>query len=336
MRKKRCGRFVALSLLWGTGAYVAGSWIAGRALARRLISSTGLVPAREQRADLLDALHGAGFFFEQLRYPGSRHDPVELAAVFASPDSDTSARPTVLFLHGKGGNAAEWRPEAMRALACGYNVLLPDLRGHGESGGTFVTYGFLETEDLDNAISQAARRFGFDSRHLGVHGCSAGATLAIELAADREGVEALWIESPYADPQDMARHYLSLTTGLPSWLLALTGRFAVRRAVARVRRELDLADGDGGLESVDPLRSIARVRAPVCLVYGERDELVPPQFTARLEQALPADAEVWRAANAGHCHHDDEPAKIATEEYDRRWRAFFGRHLPTNAPTAHS
>jgi pimeloyl-ACP methyl ester carboxylesterase len=95
-----------------------------------------------------------------------------------------------------------------------------------------------------------------------------------------------------------------------------------------VRRELDLADGDGGLESVDPLRSIARVRAPVCLVYGERDELVPPQFAARLEQALPADAEVWRAANAGHCHHDDEPAKVATQEYDRRWRQFFTRHLP--------
>src|SRR6266511_4346590 len=299
---KKSGRLVAMSLLAGAGAYVAGSWITGRALARRLISSTGLVPAREQRAGLLDALHGAGFFFEQLRYPGSRHDPVELAAVFASPDSDTSARPTVLLLH--------------------------DLRGHGESGGTFVTYGFLETEDLDNAISSASRRFRFDSRRLGVHGCSAGATLAIELAADREGVKALWIESPYADPHDMARHYLSLTTGLPSWLLALTGRFAVGRAVAGVRRVLDLAEGAGGLESVDPLRSIARVRAPVCLVYGERDELVPPKFAARLEQALPADAEVWRAAKAGHCHHDDEPAKVATEEYDRRWRAFFGRHLP--------
>ncbi|HSP93608.1 MAG TPA: alpha/beta fold hydrolase [Thermoanaerobaculia bacterium] len=325
---KKTGRFVALTLLSGAGVYVAGSWIAGRALARRLISGTGLVPAREGRADLLDALSVAGVFFGELRYPGSRHDPVELSAVFASPDSETSARPTVLFLHGKGGNSAEWKPEAMRALQCGYNVLLPDLRSHGESEGTFMTYGFLETEDLDNAISAASGRFGFDPRRLGVHGCSAGATLAIELAAVREGVKALWIESPYADPQAMARHYLSLATGLPSWLLALTGRFAVRGAVAHVRRALDLAEGASGLESVDPLRSIARVRAPVCLVYGERDELVPPHFAARLELALPADAKVWRAANAGHCHHDDEPARVATEEYDRRWRDFFGRHLP--------
>jgi pimeloyl-ACP methyl ester carboxylesterase len=325
---KKAGRFVALSLLSGAGAYVAGSWLAGRALARRLISSTGLVPAKEGRADLLDALRAAGVFFEELWYPGSRLDPVALSAVFASPDAETSARPTILFLHGKGGNSAEWRPEAMRALACGYNVLLPDLRGHGESGGMFVTYGFLEKDDLANAISRASERFGLDPRCLGVHGCSAGATLAIELAAAREEVKALWIESPYADPQAMARHYLSLATGLPSWLLALTGHFAVRRAVSHVRSALDLAEGSGGLESVDPLRSIARVRAPVCLVYGGKDELVPPHFAERLELALPADAQVWRAADAGHCHHDDEPARVATEEYDRRWREFFGRHLP--------
>lgn len=325
---KKSGRLVAISLFAGASAYVAGSWLAGRALARRLISGKGLVPCKEQRADLLDALREAGVFFEQLQYPGSGHDPVEMSAVFASPDSDTSTRSTVLFLHGKGGNSAEWRPEAMRALACGYNVLLPDLRGHGESGGAFVTYGFLETEDLDNAISHAASRFGFDPLRLGIHGCSAGATLAIELAARRVGVKALWIESPYADPKAMARHYLSLATGLPSWLLALTGRVAVRRAVAHVRRELDLVPGSGGLESMDPLRSIARVRAPVSLVYGEADELVPPHFAARLELALPDDARVWRAANAGHCHHDDEPARVATLEYDRRWRDFFLGHLP--------
>ncbi len=328
MRKKRGGSIVALSLLCGAGMYAAGSWIAGRALARRLISSTGLVPAKEGRADLLDTLRSGGFFFEELRYRGSRLDPVELSAVFASPDQDTSSGATVLFLHGKGGNSAEWRPEAIRALACGYNVLLPDLRGHGESEGTFVTYGFLETEDLANAISRASERFGFDPERLGVHGCSAGASLAIEFAADREGVRALWIESPYADPRAMARHYLSLVTGLPSWFLALTGRFAVRGAVEHVRRALGLSKGAGGLESVDPLRSIARVRAPVCLVYGQRDKLVPPRFAARLELALPSDARVWRASNAGHCHHDNEPGKVATLEYDRRWREFFGQHLP--------
>src|SRR6202162_1011017 len=152
--------------------------------------------------------------------------------ISASPGRAAAGRPTLLFLHGKGGNAAEWRPEALRALACGYNVLLPDLRGHGQSGGRFVTHGFLEKEDLANAIACARDRHGIDSGRLGVHGCSAGPALAIEFAADRYGVRALWLESPYADAKAMARHYLSRATGLPPWLLGLTSHFPVGGAGA--------------------------------------------------------------------------------------------------------
>jgi len=328
MRRKRAGRYFAATLLGGAGFSIAASWVAGRALSRRLISAEGLAPATERHDVLIAALRGAGAQVEELRYAGSLYDPVELAAIFASPGPEAAGRPTLLFLHGKGGNAAEWRPEALRALACGYNVLLPDLRGHGRSGGRFVTHGFLEKEDLANAIACARDRHGIDFGRLGVHGCSAGASLAIEFAADRYGIRALWLESPYADPMAMARHYLSRATGLPPWLLGLTSRFAVGAAVAYVRRELSLEPDTSGLETIDPLQAIRRVRAPVFLVSGERDALVPPRFSARLEAALPPGSRIWRAPNAGHCHHDDEPAKVATKEYDRRWREFFGRHLP--------
>jgi pimeloyl-ACP methyl ester carboxylesterase len=327
---KKGWRFFAATLLGGAGVSIAASWVAGRALSKRLISSEGLAPAREQQDVLLSALRDAGARVDELRHAGSLYDPVELVAAFAAPAPEGAARPTVLFLHGKGGNAAEWRPEALRALDCGYNVLLPDLRAHGRSGGRFVTHGFLEKEDLVNAIACARDRHGIDSGRLGVHGCSAGASLAIEFAANRYGVRALWLESPYADPKAMARHYLSRATGLPPWLLGLTSRFAIGAAVAHVRRELSLDADAGGLETIDPLRAIRRVRAPACLVYGEKDELVPPRFSARLEVALPPGSQIWRAPNAGHCHHDDEPAKVATKEYDRRWRDFFSRHLPVN------
>ena len=120
---------------------------------------------------------------------------MELAAVFASR-GDAGARPTILFLHGKGGNAAEWQPDALRALGQGYNVLLPDLRAHAPSGGRFVTYGFLEKEDLASLVAAARSRFGIDAERLGSHACSAGSTVALEFAADRPEVRALWIESP--------------------------------------------------------------------------------------------------------------------------------------------
>jgi pimeloyl-ACP methyl ester carboxylesterase len=325
---RRAVRLLAATLLLAGGAFLVGSWVAGRRLAKRLISAQGLAPAPEGRDELIAALRSRGASVRDLRHRGSPRDPVGLAAIFASPDSDPGKRPTILFLHGKGGNSIEWRPEAVRALDCGYNVLLPDLRGHGESRGEFVTYGYLEKEDLAEAISAAREQAGMDPLRLGLHGCSAGAALAIEFAANRPGIAALWLESPYADPTEMACHYLSIWTGIPPRILRLTSRFAVRAAMSRVRRALRLEAGEESFETNDPVRSIGRVGAPVCLVYGEKDELVPPRFAARLEASLPARSSIWRASNAGHCHHDDEPAKVATEEYDRRWREFFGRHLP--------
>ncbi|MGH9318064.1 MAG: alpha/beta hydrolase [Thermoanaerobaculia bacterium] len=326
MRSKKGQRAAWLSLLSG-GLYAGGSWFAARALADRLISPEGLAPATEGRENLIAALRETGAFVADYRHRGSARDPVELAAVFAS-SGEPQRRPTILFLHGKGGNAAEWRPDALRALRLGYNALLPDLRGHRPSGGSLVTYGFLEKEDLANSLNAARERFGLDPTRLGLHGCSAGSTVALEFAADNVAVRALWLESPYAEPRAMARHYLSLATGLPPWLLGLTARWAVRHAIARVRRELALGKAEKGLDRVDPLAAVARVRASVCLVYGEEDELVPPRFAERLATALPPGSSVWRAAKAGHCHHENEPARVVAQEYERRWREFFQKSLP--------
>lgn len=275
---------------------------------------------------MIERLRASGARVEDYRHRGSALSPVELAAIFASP-GEASTRPTVLFLHGKGGGSPEWEPDALRALAAGYNVLVPDLRGHPPSRGDFVTYGFLEKDDLANALETARERFGMDADRLGVHSCSAGSAIALVFCAGNERVRALWLESPFADPRQMAPHYLSVSTGLPRPLLTLTGRWAIRRVVRRIRTELALGGGNG-FDAVDPLLSAERVRARVCVVYGGRDLLIPPAFVARLLDALPAGSIVWHPSDAGHCHHPDEAARVDAEEYERRWREFFAANLP--------
>lgn len=326
MKRRKGFRRALLSTLAGGGLlFAAASWLVARKISGRLISAVGLGPPPQDRQDLLEALKSNARIVSDDRHPGSARSPVELAAVLASP-GDVALRPTILFLHGKGGNAIEWKRDAVRALRLGYNVLLPDLRGHGSSQGDFVTYGLLEKEDLANAIEAARERHGVDPDRLGLHSCSAGSAVALELAADRPGVQALWLESPYADPRRMARHYLSLATGIPEFLLGLTSLLAVRRAVAHVARQLGASESTG-LAHVDSLRTVAAIRAPILLVYGASDRLVPERFVERLARALPAGSEIWRTP-AGHCHHEDEPAKVLAAEYEERWTVFFARHLP--------
>lgn len=215
----------------------------------------------------------------------------------------------------------------MRALRRGYNVLLPDLRGHGRSRGDLFTLGLLEKDDLALALAAAGNAFGLDPERIGLHSCSAGSSVALEFAADRPGIRAIWLESPFADPREMARHYLARMTKVPAPLLALTTHWAIARAVARVRRELGVGP-DGDLERVDPLKAVARVTAPILLVHGDGDRLVPARFTLRLAAALPPHSAVWNVAGAGHCHHADEPAAKAKLAYARRWEEFFGTYMP--------
>ena len=225
-------RLAALGL--GGGAlYLAGSFFFARTLARRLLSPQGLGPTPDRYDEMDAALRNDATVVRQILFTGSARLPATLLATFASP-GEPAARPTILFLHGKGGNSSEWIPDASRAIRSGYNVLLPDLRGHGKSGGSIFTLGFLEKEDLAIAVEAAADRFSIDPRRLGIHSCSAGSSVALEFAAGRDGVRAIWLESPFAQPAEMARHYLSRATRIPAPLLALATRWAITRAISRV------------------------------------------------------------------------------------------------------
>jgi pimeloyl-ACP methyl ester carboxylesterase len=306
--------------------YAAASYLAARRLAERLISPTGLGPTLDRSDALNEALAREAAVVEELRHPGSPRSPAELAAVFATP-GEPATRPTILFLHGKGGAASEWEPDAIRALRLGWNVLLPDLRGHGRSGGELFTLGLLEREDLEALLDHTARRFGVDAGRLAIHACSAGSSVALQFGAGRAGLRGVWLESPFAQSREMAQHYLSRATGIPGPLLWLTTELAVAKAVRRIRRELGVAPSAGGLERIDPLAAAYRLRCPVALVHGGDDRLVPARFTERLAAALPPGSVVWRVPGAGHCHHENEPLRRAREVYEARWEEFFRRCL---------
>ena len=85
----------------------------------------------------------------------------------------------VILLNGIGANRIGMTERAKIYLDLGYNVLMPDLRGTGESEGDLITFGWQERIDLE-ACYQLLRNKGFDK--IGVHGNSLGAaTIAYSL-----------------------------------------------------------------------------------------------------------------------------------------------------------
>ena len=64
-------------------------------------------------------------------------------------ENSRSSDRTVILLHGLYQNRSMCIPYVDMYRDMGYNVLLIDQRGHGESGGSHTTWGLRETDDLD-------------------------------------------------------------------------------------------------------------------------------------------------------------------------------------------
>ena len=61
-------------------------------------------------------------------------------------------RGTLIFLHGHSDNRSSGTGLMERFRKRGFDVIAYDSRCHGESGGTAMTYGFYEKEDLRRVI----------------------------------------------------------------------------------------------------------------------------------------------------------------------------------------
>jgi pimeloyl-ACP methyl ester carboxylesterase len=295
-----------------------------RSLAALLLGPSALGQATSTPDDLRREVRGAAGprgSLETFETDGDPRDPARLFTLFATPGRPAS-RPTILFVHGKGGCGAEFRPDAARAVKLGYNILVTELRAHPPSTGTRITYGLFEKVDIELVLADARRRYGIDRDRIGIDSCSMGTLVALQVASSMPALRALWLHSPFGNLREMAVQYLHRATSLPASLLVLPAYAAICQIEATTGFDLS---------AVDPIRAARKVTCPTTVVHGEADVLVPISFAPPVFEALAGEKEFWRVPRAGHCHHPDEPQALYGVAYRERWTAFFRRHLPVRS-----
>lgn len=190
---------------------------------------------------------------------------------------------TVLFLHGNAGTMADRLENAQAIHDLGYSLLMLEYRGYGDSEGSPSERGLYQ--DASAALAEARLRSG--AQPVVVFGRSLGGAVAIELASQYQ-VDGLIVESSFTSLAEMA-----VRTGIP---LATT--FAAY--------------------DFDSLKKIARVTAPVLLIHGDADEVVPYEMGERLRDAVTAPLTFQKVA--GGTHNDTWLRGGAA--YWQAWRSF--------------
>jgi uncharacterized protein len=175
-------------------------------------------------------------------------------------------QPVFLYFHGNGGSL-RWRDERFHALiADGSGLVALSYRGYGGSSGRPTETGLL----ADAAAAYAFAIALYAPERIGLWGESLGSALAVALAAEKP-VGNLVLEAPFTSVADVgARHY---------W-------FAPVRLFMKDKFRSDLL--------------AAKVTAPVLVVHGEEDAVVPITLGERLYAMIQAPKHFVRLAGGGH------------------------------------
>jgi fermentation-respiration switch protein FrsA (DUF1100 family) len=179
-------------------------------------------------------------------------------------------RPTVLYFHGNAGNLANRSERVRRFLTRGWGAMFLSYRGY--SGSTGAPSESANVADAKLAYD-TLRTAGVAPDDIIVYGESLGSGVAVQVAAEKD-VGGLVLDAPYTSIVDVA---------------------AVSYPYLPVRPFV--------LDRYETMQFLPQVKAPLLVMHGEDDRIVPVAMGKAVYAAANAPKEIVTFPRAGHSDH---------------------------------
>jgi hypothetical protein len=195
---------------------------------------------------------------------------------------------SILVLHGNAENISTHVNGFLWLVASGFNVFIFDYRGYGRSEGEPSLRGIQL--DAEAALGKLLTLPSVDKNRIAVFGQSLGGTAAVNLAAAASGkglIKVVVIDSAFASHRIIAREKIE---NLCIWPFPdlLSPFFS---------------------SSFSPVKRIADVApAPVLILHGLHDAIVPVNHSSLLFAAARQPKELWLTTGEGHIRSIADPA----------------------------
>lgn len=204
--------------------------------------------------------------------------------------AETPSKKLAILHHGYTSKAMDNATHAKFFHEQGFEVLLLDLRAHGQSEGKYVGFGILDRFDTLAWVKYARERFGTELKIV-LHGTSMGGAtvlMALGLPEIQATVSAVIADCGYTSPADIFAHVVEKDYHLPAApIIMLT---SVRsQSIAGYRYD--------EYSTLDALRGNT---VPVLFIHGKEDKFVPTWMSQKNYEACPSKKRLLMVDGAGH------------------------------------
>lgn len=224
-------------------------------------------------------------------------DDTKLVAYYSYATS-SEIKGTIIFLHGIRASKDRFQKLSEKLNNIGFHTVALDLRAHGESEGSFCTYGYYEKKDIVTLLDYLESHENLNN--FGIWGQSLGGAVALQSLRIDKRLKFGIIESTFTNFRQIAHDYSSYYLGFN---ISFFSDYMINRAGEIANFPPD---------AVNPAEDCKFIEQPVLMLHGDKDKKVDKKYAKRNFKNLKSkNKKLWLVKNGKH----DNIWKTAGNEY---------------------
>ncbi|MEG0772809.1 alpha/beta hydrolase [Clostridium sp.] len=216
------------------------------------------------------------------------YDNLTLFAKYLKAPKDTDK--IAILVHGYSGKGSGMAFIAQHYHeTLGYNVLMPDLRGHGQSEGNYIGFGWHDRKDLIKWINYVIESHGENSQII-LHGISMGAATVLMTSGEElpSNVMCSISDCAYTSAKDILIFQMKKMFKIPSFPL-----IQVTSLICKLRAGYCFGEASA-------VKQVEKTKKPILFIHGSEDKFVPTKMVYPLYEASTMEKELFIVPKAGH------------------------------------
>ena len=216
------------------------------------------------------------------------YDKLQLHSYVVTQNSNKWA----IVVHGYGGSGKLMSDKSKYFYDMGYNVLIPDLRGHGKSEGDYIGMGWKDRLDIISWINFIIK--ANPNAEIVLHGTSMGAATVLMTSGENlpSNVKAIVADCAYTSAWDEFSYQLETYLKVPSsYILNVTNMVTKLKA-------------GYSLKEASALECVKKATVPILYIHGDKDKFVPYSMMDKLYDATSSPKEKLTIDGGEHANSD--------------------------------